>query len=223
MDVLTETRRRLPALARYIERVMEAPLVFEGDDPNLHSADNHVHLFMLEYLAEEEGWIDLGLRTRIAEALLDRWRSRLRGMMASSPRGFRLYLYQDLAPTISAVAETDTGFPYPPRPVHVDTPREIMALYDGRRWSGLFSGCGRDLPGDRQILDAIDGQAGSIGRPAAEALGMRPGDLRKLIECADLQDEVNAIRKRHKRRPARFRSPYELPHVYRIYEERVTP
>jgi hypothetical protein len=217
-ELLAFTRPRCPELARALAEIAERPLSFRGDDPNAHSADNHVHLWALEWWAERHPWIDLDYRTRAAEALLARWRARLPGFAPWRDRGFRLYLYEDLAPTLSVVAETDAGFPYPCAPRFVTSARQIMALHAGRRWSQVFAPAGPTLaPAD--VLSAVAAHAGSIGAPTARALGLRRGDLRKLIEAHDLQDAVNALRKRHRRRPAVFRPwppPEARPHMLEI-------
>ena len=200
----------------------EQPFRFDGDDPNRHSADNHRHLWALEYWADRHGWIDLAFRSRVAEAILAGWRRRLTGYAPYRAAGYRLYLYEDLAPTVSVVAETPTGFPYPCTPVFVDGPREIMARHAGRSWSALFACAGPTLrPAD--ILAAVERHAGSIGVPTARALGLRPGDLRKLIEQMDLAAQVNALRKRHRRRPARFRADPLSRDTVRMLELRLPP
>ncbi len=221
MDLIAETRPRCRDLADQIEVVCEQPFSFDGEHPNSHSAANHTHLWWLEYWADRLPWIDLGFRVACAETMLTRWRARLKGYAPYQAAGYRLYLYEDLAPTLSAVAETPFGFPYPGEPTFVDGPREIMALYAGRSWAEVFLDA--DIPNDQQILAAVKANAGSIGRPTANGLGLKPGALRKLIENCDLQDEVNAIRKHFGRRPARFRDEERLPFSYRVYEERLPP
>ncbi len=221
MELIAETRKRCQELADQIEAVCDQPFSFDGDHPNSHSAFNHTHLWWLEYWADRFAWIDLGIRVACAETMLARWRARLKGHAPYQSTGYRLYLYEDLAPTLSAVAETSIGFPYPGEPTFVDHPRDIMALYAGRSWAEVFQDA--DIPSDKQILAAVKANAGSIGRPTANRLGTKPGALRKLIENWDLQDEVNALRKHFGRRPAKFRSDETLPHRYRIYEDRLPP
>lgn len=220
-DLIAGTRARDRELAEWLEAVCESPLRFEGDCPNLHSSENHVHLFHLEYAAERHDWIGLTYREQVAETILGRWQARLRGMRASLPAGARLYVYQDMAPTVSAVAETPAGYPYPGEPTFVDSPREIMALYVGRRWSENF--CPGGGPTPERIVAEVARHAGSIGKPTADALGMKVGVLRRAIEWFDLQEEVNALRKQAGRRPARFLAGEALPFRYSVYERRLAP
>lgn len=187
---------------------MEAPLRFDGEHPIMHSADNHIHLWALEYWADHHKWIDLAYRVAFAEAIFDRWKARLTGYAPYLERGYRLYLYEDLAPTVSMVAETDTGCPYGLARL-VDAPADVMAGYVGRSWSEMFAG--HDVVNPEQILRAVERQSGSISKPTAQTLGMQVGHLRRWIEWFEIGGEVNALRKRFKRRPAQFRAEHAAP------------
>lgn len=219
-DIPAFTRARSPELADFLDACRETPLYFEGDDPNLHSADNHIHLFHLVAAKEDHGWIDTAYMTAFAENIFDRWRARLKGLAPYQAQGYRLYLYQDFAPTVSVVAETPQGFPYPGTPFFVDSPAQVMALYAGFRLSEALRGDGLR---DTDILNAVERHKGSIGKPTANALGMQVGELRRAIEWWSIQDQVNALRKHFRRRPAAFRSDYDLPFAYKVYEERLPP
>ncbi len=217
-DIQAFTRQRSAEMADYLDACRETPLRFVGDDPNLHSAHNHLHLFHLIAVREEHGWIDTAYRTAFVDCIFDRWQARLKGFSPYSSQGYRLYLYQDFAPTISVVAETPQGFPYPGAPFFVDSPARIMALYADFRLSDAF---GRATLRDAHILQAVERHKGSTGKPTAQALGMQVGELRRAIEWWGVQREVNTIRKRHARRPAKFRNDHEMPFTFKVFEARL--
>lgn len=218
------TKSRCPELAQFLDECCLTPLAFEGDCPNAHSAHNHIHLWSLEWWADHHKWIDLDYRVAFVEHIFAAWRARLKGLPPYREAGYRFYLYEDLAPTVSVVAETPEGFPYPGEPQYVSCRRDIMALYADRSWTANFRDGPQGSPWEvsrQRILDTIAGNAGSIGKPSATALGLKTGRLRTLIEQMMLDREVNAIRKRFKRRPANFREDEDPPHRYRIYEKRL--
>lgn len=224
MTLESFTRARCPELADFLAECCEAELSFAGEHPIEHSSHNHIHLWALEYWADTHAWIDTEYRVEFAETVLDRWKARLKGYAPYRDRGYRLYLYQDLAPTVSVVAETKYGFPYPNQPVFVHSVREIMELYADVSWRENFSAGGAAAELSREaVLDAIAKASGSISKPAANALGISVGALRVLIEQMYIADEVNALRKRFKRRPASFRSTEMAPHIFKIYEQRLPP
>jgi len=214
------TLARCPELADFLEACCAAPLSFAEDHPNAQSADNHIHLWALEWWADHHNWIDLDYRTAFAEMILERWKSRLKGHAPYRGAGYRLYLYEDLAPTISVTAETAYGYPYPGEPTFVDRPRDVMARYVGRSWIANFRDSGWNISPER-IVAAVEKNAGSISTPTANALGVQRGQLRLLVEQMGLTREINAIRKRFKRRPAQFRSEEDLPFSYHVYEARL--
>ena len=134
--------------------------------------------------------------------------------------GSYLYLYEDMAPTISVVAETPSGFPYSGEPRYVKRPQDIMQLYIGRSWRKRFSSEPWPIA-SRRIVNAIERNAGSIAKPSADALKLKVSALRIMMEQMGLEDEVNAIRKRFNRRPAKFR-PEDLSQApYHLYELRL--
>lgn len=207
-DLLTETRRRCPELAEFLQGSMETPLRFEDVHPNMQSSHNHIHLWALEYWADRHNWIDLAYRVAFAEAIFARWRVRLTGNAPYLDRGYRLYLYEDMAPTVSVVAETDVGCPYGVVPAD-NTLAEVMVPYTKRSWSAIFNAEGGLTP--ERVLQVVERNKGSIGKPTAQALGLQVGHLRREIEWFGIGDEVNALRKTYKRRPVQFKEHYFAP------------
>lgn len=206
------------ALADYLDEIAEQPLSFAGRYANGHSARNHVHLWFPEYLADRNPKVTLAAREAAVRYILDRWRARLPGYVRSSPRGFRLYCYSDMAPTVSVVGETGEGCPYGGDLTFVSSLSDVIAEYAGRSWGDMF---GRlSIDGDA-ILKAIRKNEGSLGG-SARALGLPLAELRRRIEWWGLGPDVNRIRKHHKRRPAQFLDENHLPTNVKIYEERVT-
>lgn len=221
VSIFDWTQKKCPELAEFFEGCCNASLNFEGDQPIRHSSHNHIHLWALEWWADHHPWIDLGYRVEFVEEIFKHWRGRLKGMSPYQKRGYRLYLYEDKAPTISVVAETDVGFPYPGHPTFVAARSDIMALYVNRSWQSNFELDGFEFS-EKAILDQIDKASGSISKPTANALGLKVGALRKLIEEMGLQSRVNQIRKRYKRRPARFSEEHYL-HEFHVHEQMIDP
>lgn len=221
MSLAKTLRNSCPDLAKFLNECCAAPFNFEGDCPNLHSSHNHIHLWALEYWADRHSWIDLDFRTEFVDEILERWRVRLKGHPPYQEEGYRVYLYEDLAPTVSVVAETAEGFPYPGEPTFVEQRRHIMEIYVDRSWHSNFHFEPLDIDPD-VILKTVEQNFGSISKPTANALGVKVGALRTLIEQMDLQGEVNSIRKKYKRRPAKFKEE-EYPHRYRIHEQLLRP
>lgn len=221
MSILKMTQQRCPELAEFLESCCAAPLSFDGDHPIRHSSQNHIHLWALEWWADHHSWIDLEYRTEFANEIFKRWRSRLKGMAPYQDRGYRLYLYEDTAPTISVVAETSVGFPYPGQPTFVDQRSKIMELYLGRSWRSRFEFEPFDISPEL-LLAQVEKASGSIGKPTANALGLKVGALRILIEQLGLQSRVNETRKKYKRSPARF-GEEKYFHEYQVHEQMVEP
>jgi hypothetical protein len=220
MDLLQEAQRLSPRLTQWLQAIGEQPFVFVGEHPLDHSRHNHVHLWLLEYEADAHPQITLAFRCRIVSFIFEVWKQRLKGYRPYQEAGFRLYLYEDSAPTVSVVAETPYGFPYGGQPVFVHSPAEIMERYVGSSWRERFqTASGRDTEPE-QLLEAIVQQNGSIGRSTANSLHMTRAELRQRIEWFDLQEAVNRVRKKHGRPPAQFLDPDELQEAqrYRIYE-----
>ncbi|MCY6382739.1 hypothetical protein [Hoeflea prorocentri] len=222
MSILEMTKQRCPELAGFLEGCCTAPLNFDGDHPIEHSRHNHIHLWALEWWADHHSWIDLEYRLEFVREIFKHWRVRIKGMPPYQDRGYRLYLYEAMAPTISVVAETPFGFPYSGQPTFVAQRREIMELYLDRSWISNFDFEPFEFSG-KALLDQIEKSSGSIGKPTANALGIKVGALRTLIEQMGLQSSVNEIRKKYKRRPARFSDEEEYLHKYRIHEQRIEP
>lgn len=218
---LRETRDRSADLADYAEEVAASPLRFEGEYPLMHSSDNHVHLWKLEYLADDLTWIDTRFRTQFVRYVLEQWRRRAKGLEPYRDRGYRLFVYEDLAPTLSMVAETPTGFPYSRQGMHqVETIEEVMGVYEGRSWRALFESEEGGIKPDR-VIELIRQHAGSLGSGPASRLGVNVAQLRRLIVNFGLEDEVNQIRKHFRRRPADLKPlPDEGP-PWRLWERRL--
>ena len=109
MDFLKKAHNISQEFTDYIADVAESELRFEGEHPIEHSRYNHVHLFGLERCTRD---IDLSLKIQAVEYIFTRWKVRLKSYQPHNQQGFRMYLYEDFAPTISVVAETKFGFPY---------------------------------------------------------------------------------------------------------------
>lgn len=222
MGFLQYTQSRSPELAEYIDAVARSPLSFDGPYPLQHSSHNHVHLWKLEYLADTCDWIDVDYRIECVNHILEQWRCRLKGLPLYNDRGYRIYVYEDLAPTISVVAETEIGFPYSNgQPVFVESVRDILALYENRSWRDHFDSRDWQIT-EKRLLDVIKRNKGSISKPTAAQLGIPVGKLRSLIINMGLSVDVNSVRKKFQRRPADFAS--ELVHADRWHVfERVLP
>lgn len=206
-------------LAEYIEDVAEQPLKFRGAHAIEHSAANHRHLWMIEARADRDRRIDLAFRVRAVSHILHRWRDRLPSYAPSRSAGFRLYLYEDIAPTVSVVAETGEGCPYGGELTFVDGIEVVLTPYAGRSWMANFRS---SWPEPETVLSVVGKNAGSLRR-SSQTLGIGLAELRRMIECYDLAGEVNAVRKSMQRRPARFGDPDMMLPKLRIWEWRIAP
>jgi hypothetical protein len=222
MDVLKFSQARCPELAGFLEATATGPLSFDGAHPLEHSADNHVHLWALEYWADQHRWIDLDYRVDFVNYIFDIWRNKPRVYAPYKTVGYRLYLYDSLAPTVSVVAETAFGFPYGQEPTLVPNVRDIMAPYVECSWREHWSNEAWPIDPDR-ILKTIERNKGSIGRPTASALGIKVGELRKLIINTGIDLQTNKIRKKYKRRPADFSNEPDYDTTWRVFERRLPP
>jgi hypothetical protein len=216
MTFLNQARRLSAELADFIADVAEQPLSFRGEDPLDHSRSNHRHLSMIEYLADHVPGIDLDFRCAAVDYIFERWKERLKAFHPYKQNGYRLYLYADMSPTVSVVAETPIGFPYNVKPRWIKTPREVLSRFASRSWGGQFSGGSAQLP--KRILAAVEAMKGSISKPTAQRLGISVAELRRMIEANGLTREVNALRKVYRRSPARFETHQNLPRELRVYE-----
>lgn len=212
---LVRLARRRRDLAHYIEAIAEQQLRFRGQHAIAHSAHNHQHLWMIEWSADKDRAIDAAFRVAATSFILNRWRDRLAGY--SPDKGFRLYVYEDMAPTVSVVAETGEGCPYGGDLTFVPRIEDVLALYSKRSWMAKFHDGG---PEPNAILTALARHAGSLRR-SAQRLGLGVAELRSIVERYGLAQDVNAIRKHHKRRPAQFAdTDRRLPRV-KIWEWKV--
>ncbi len=218
MDILKITRARSKELAEYMEFVASGSLSFEGEQPLQHSSSNHVHLWKLEYLSDIYEWIDTEYKTEFINYIVEQWRIRLKGLAPYSNRGYRMYVYEDMAPTISVVAETDIGFPYQyGNPKFVNNIIDIVKLYDNRNWRENFSSADWEIT-QNELLKSIEINNGSISKPTANMLGLAAGKLRLLIINMGLGDEVNSIRKKYKRPIADFSNEKIYSESWHVFE-----
>ena len=201
-DVIGYTRERSKELADYLEFVCQAKHSFEGEHPLQHSSYNHIHLWKLEYEADYHDWINLEYKEAFVKAIFNFWRINLKQYAPYRTSGYRLYLYQDTAPTVSVVANTPIGCPYVGL-TPVDTMRDVLKTYEGVSWKENFN-YNFEGPSHKKVLGIIEKNKGSISKPSAEALGVKVGELRNLIINMGLDYEVNHIRKKHNKRPADF-------------------
>jgi len=216
---LAAMRRRLPDVARFIEEMSEIDLHFRGSEPLDHSRDNHVHLWAIEYAADKHHEIDLAFRCAAIRHILARWTARLKGYAPYTTQGYRLYVYGDMAPTLSVVAETPRGCPYGAVKLARDI-ETVVRPYVGQSWSARFrptAGLGPD-----RLLAAIDKEMGSLSS-TARTLGWSLAALRRDIERWEIAPDVNRLRKRHGRRPARFADPIYLVPDTLFWEQRLPP
>lgn len=212
-------RSRNRRLADYITDIAEQPLNFRGPYPIAHSAANHCHLWMIEAEADRDRAIDRAFRVAATGYILGRWRDRLGGYAPARRQGFRLYLYTDLAPTISVVAETPQGCPYGGDLTFVPTIGAVLDRYAGRSWIANFTGEG---PSPDAVLKAADKARGAL-RASSEALGVPVAEIRRLIEAYGIGREVNVVRKRWGRRPAAFADQDRMLPKVTLWEWRVAP
>lgn len=212
-------RSRDRVFANYLEELAEQPLDFRDKHPNRHSARNHQHLWLMEYTAERDASMDLAMRCAAVAFVLSRWRDRLVSYAPYQRDGYRLYLYEDLAPTLSVVAETPIGFPYEgcAQFTFVRDIADVLRRYVSVPWSTRFKGIG---PTPDRVLKVVADEGGSLNR-SARALSMPLAELRRTIETYDLAREVNDMRKHNGRRPAHFFNvDFRLPQT-RIWEHRL--
>jgi len=214
MDVLNETRARSAELADHLAAIMDAPL-----PPFDHrQAPLRLHLWKLEFFADFCDWIDESYRLRLSDALMAHWRRRLTG---AEPGAWRLFFYEDLTPTLAVLPLGPAVPAFHGTPLRVSDPGDVMRAYLGRGWHMLGPPT-VILPNRTHVLAEIAARQGSIGRDTAQALGLKPGSLRLLIEQDGLRDAVNQIRARHHLPLEQFREAKGLTALpYRLYEETI--
>lgn len=217
MSLAAETRKRCPELADFLEFCCRAELSFDEPEPIQHSAFNHIHLWALEWWADHHAWIDLDYRADFVAEIFRHWRGRLKGLPPYQNDGYRVYLYQDMAPTVSVVAAMQAGCPYGHHHTFVASPRDVLARYVDKSWQDNFT-CDPWEVDRGHVLKVIEKHNGSISKPSAGALGLNVGALRILIEQMGLEREVNRLRKHFKRRPAIFREEDYRDTPMHIYE-----
>jgi hypothetical protein len=212
MDMLSETRARNAELADHLAFVMDAPL------PPLDRGPWPLRfpLWKLEFFADHSDWINEAYRCRVATALLDHWRERLN---QKPPGAWRLIFYEDVSPTL-AICPASAGLDVVGgTAISVSDPGDVMRAFLGRRWEMLGSST-VTLPCPDQILAEIAAHQGSLGRDTAQALGLKPGHLRFLIEQEGLKESVNHIRCTFGQPAEKFRQADRTATMpYRIYED----
>ena len=211
-------------LAAYLDECARSPLAFNGSDPLTHSSNNHIHLWYLECCAERQEWIDLEYKIEFVTYILQAWKQRIKGLPPYQSMGYRMYVYTDMAPTISVVAETEMGFPYRyslDNAKYVKDVSEVLRVYENHNWSENFS-ADWDIPPSK-VLQTVELNKGSIGKPTASKLGVTVGELRRTIINMGLSFEVNGIRKKYKRRPADFSHEIGFEHQTLFYEVLLPP
>jgi len=224
VDILRIANDVAPDLSVWLSGIAEAPFDFTGTLPVHQSAYNHRHLWMLEWWADYDRRIDVAFRHRAVAWIFRQWTRRLVSYRPYQTMGYRLYLYEDVAPTVSVVAETPAGFPYGGQPSFVASMDDVLRLYAGRSWRvalGIDERSPQLTP--QRLLTIIEDQHGSIGRPVADSLSVTQAQTRRLIELWDLGHDVNRIRKRFHRPPAQFCTEEQILHRYKVYEERLPP
>lgn len=224
MDIVKYTRNRSNQLADYLEECAFSPLEFEGDDPLLHSSNNHVHLWFLEHFSQHHSWVNLEYKLAFVEYILKVWKNRIKGQPPYHSQGYRLYVYQEMSPTVSVVANTAEGFPYKDsleQVLFVDKISDVLKVYEDHNWSKNFTA--EWEISHEKILKVISLNRGSIAKPSASQLGIKVGELRHLIINMGLSSEVNTIRKKYKRRPADFSHGIENDNQIILYEQVLPP
>jgi hypothetical protein len=223
MEFLETATKITPELAEYVSSIAESDLSFVGEHPLEHSRTNHQHLWKIEWLANDHPQIDLEIRRRAVEYILARWRVRLKSYHPYLKSGYRFFLYEDAAPTVSVVAETPYGFPYGGEPHFVNEMATVLQPYVRQPWRTRLSDAAFRPKDEKNILEVIEDARGSLGTRAAQRLGLTVAELRKHIEWLEITDQVNKVRKQFRRRPANLSRFEELPFRYRIFELRLPP
>ncbi len=221
MGFLETAAKITPELGEYVAAIAEKEFVFWGDHPEPHSGENHEHLWKLEVLAGDYPQIDLAIRQQAVEFIFERWRVRLKSFHPYRQNGYRLFLYEDFAPTVSVGAQSPHGFFYSDRLQFVSSIAEVLRSFSNRSWRAQLASTPLALD-ERSLLSAIEQAQGSIGTRAAQSLGLSVAELRKRIEWLEVADQVNDLRKRFKRRPARFTDCSLQPLNCKIFELRLS-
>jgi hypothetical protein len=93
--------KRCPELCRVLEAVCAQPLNCDEPDAMRHSYCNHTHLWALEWRAERHAWKDLKYRIAFVDEIFAPMARTFEGLPPYRAGGYRMYLYQDLATTVS--------------------------------------------------------------------------------------------------------------------------
>lgn len=225
MDFLAFTRSINSGLADTIEEAAELKFDFsdahdpEGYFANYRHHNNMVYFWFLEWAAEKHREIDLAYRCKATRFIIDRWKTRLRGYRPYHDTGFVLRIWETLAPKMEVLRNAPEHSRHE-KVRKVQTLEEMWAPYEGRPWSSVFDDDPYSPLIPDNILKIIEKEAGSIGKPTARRLGVSVAELRRQIGNWDIGDQVNRIRKKHRRRSVRFVAYDCAPNAdFRIYQE----
>ena len=198
-------------------------LIFRGDHPIEHSRRNHIHLSSIEWFAARYPQIDLSIREQAVRFIFERWKVQPKSFHPYRQNGYRLYLYEAFAPTISVVADTTHGFPYGKEPAAWSSIAEVFQPFVKMTNTkpAQINCCQENAFNEDMILSAVERSRGSLGTRAAQSLGLSVGELRKRVEWFYLCDQVNDLRKRFNRRPARFTDQDLRFFEFKIFELRL--
>ena len=224
MDFLVESREISPWLGDFVEAVAWQDLSFSDPSPIRNGSYNKMLLWVSEYLAETNSRIDVAYRCRMYRYITDVWKQRLKAYHPYQQDGYVIYMYDQAAPALSVREMTDEWEPeHEPEIRLIDRLEEFFKPFAKTRWSENFIGDGFSRP-DR-LLEEISRAEGSIGKSVAQRLGLNMAELRHYIEWLGIQGEVNRIRKKHGRTPARFDTEYprEGAIVNRMYVVTLPP
>tara|TARA_B100000315_G_C14424117_1_gene516985 strand:- start:161 stop:832 length:672 start_codon:yes stop_codon:yes gene_type:complete len=195
-------------------------LEFDFNPDNIYAYNsNYEYFWYLESKACDHPEIDLAFRCGTVEYIRSLWRVRLKGYAPYRTTGYFLYMWESLAPKMEIMAFKPELLHFEPREVVVDSIEEMMRPYVDRPWDGLFD-WSRPRPGPKDILHVIEKEKGSIGSRTAQRLGFKVGELRRDIGRWEIEGQVNCIRKKYHRRPAKFVNHYEAEwrrHYYEIW------
>lgn len=223
-DFIEYTKKRSAVLGKYLEDICNAEFAFAASHPLAQTMINRQPLGKLELLAEEHDWITLDYKVEFVKTIFSFWRESLKGYKDFyKTTGFLFYLFEDshAIPNVTVVANTPEGNPYPFLKLMPDI-RQVLEINAGRSWKKEETKK-LDAAEEIKVLKVIEQNFGSIGKPSANQLNMKAGELRKLIINGGLGNAVNEIRKQNKKQPADFRNELEKEDVERIGWEGVVP
>ena len=224
LDVLDRAGRISTGFRRAIEDTCQQEFSFRAKPAMEQGSFNSYYLWWIEFAADRFPEIDLAFRCDIVSLIVETWARRLKGYAPYRSHGYIIVMWKTLAVKISVVSRNALGAGVRDPDAKVTTGlREFLAPLAKQHWRDHFA----DTDGnwhtfEATLLDAIDKNHGSIGRSTCDRLGMSQVELRRVIENADIVKDVNRIRKRHGRRPAKL-IPYRPPRTTEYYEVWLEP